>query len=360
MKTLDHSSRRRRAQISSRPAMKYTIHRVSNVQSTGAVNWEKGKLSAFILYGRTKVGWKVTLSHRGNYRMLYVLITNHDPKADVLEDTTAPYAISKMAKALEKHGCWTVSAHCWYLQRDSGSTDVCDYYLPPSDLSSGYEKSDKWMSGIDGSVYVPKEHLSQRLLTFSLDTSDTKENKKDFINVVIGNISNATENELHNLRQFSLAYEYQMKFKEQKVTARDILECIVSLRTKASQILQHHTGSVWLNSCKLEEVKMASDYHRIVCQHQDLHLSSANQPLHCLVLDEGQYSPIDEGALKGILAVLLSFSGVDIFKVHSMSLNELKAEHKDLEHFWEGQLSDLQEYHVQSHWNGRRSIVVNL
>ena len=130
-----------------------------------AVDWcsqlGKGKLSAFILYDKTKVDWEVTLSHHGNYRMLYVLITNHDPKADVLEDCTAPDAISKMERALEKHGCWTVSPHSWYLQRYRYNTDVCDYLLPPSDLSSGYEKKDRWMSGIDGSEYVPKEHLSQ-------------------------------------------------------------------------------------------------------------------------------------------------------------------------------------------------------
>ena len=65
-----------------------------------AVDWcsqvGKGKLSAFILYGKTKVDWRVTLSHRGNYRMMYAFVMDQDPKADVMEDIAASDAISKM------------------------------------------------------------------------------------------------------------------------------------------------------------------------------------------------------------------------------------------------------------------------
>ena len=125
----------------------------------------------------------------------------------------------------------------------------------------------------------PRIICPKRLLTFSFDMSDTKENKKDFINIIIDKISPATENELQCLRMFALAFEFKMKFKDKEVTASDILECLRSLRTKASKMLKHHTGSAWQNSCKLEAVKMASDDHRIVCQHQDLHLSSANSSL---------------------------------------------------------------------------------
>ena len=68
-----------------------------------AVDWcsqmGKGnkKLTAFILYGKTKVEWEITLKRRRNYRMLYVFIKGQHPDTDLCEDSDEPDAIQGAA-----------------------------------------------------------------------------------------------------------------------------------------------------------------------------------------------------------------------------------------------------------------------
>ena len=166
----------------------------------------------------------------------------------------------------------------------------------------------------------PNDDLADRLLCLSLDPKD----HKSFYYCLVGTCGAATENEIHMLRLLALSAEYSLKYGDLEVSWEQVVECLTSLRIKASTTFAKAAGSVYLRSISIDLVEKFSDQHEIICQHEELSLSGPNLAMHCMVLPKKQQVVLCEAELQDILGILLRFSGININEAVHWSANEVK------------------------------------
>ena len=301
------------------------VHAQSTVMRN-ATDWvsqlgesSSGRIGAYLLYGQLDITWQKALQNKTNYATLREHLKDVPEIQSLPIDNENTSAMKIMVEYLSAYGCWTVSPRDWYIQRYNMHNQECTSILPDKDAQAK-QKKDVWINAVDGQRFQPKDELADRLLCLSLDPKG----HTFFYYCLIGKCGATTENEIHMLRLLALSAEYSLKYGDREVSWEQVVECLTSLRIKASTTFAKAAGSVYLRSISIDLVEKSSEQHEIICQHEELSLSRPNLAMHCMVLPKRQQLVLCEAELQDILGILLSFSGIDIHEAVHWSANEVK------------------------------------